>query len=140
MTKLNETKYPGVYKNPFLERLRGDHSLRMGEQVATELEPIEMISKEAFDIAINVSKNRGFDNHSFWEKVFCVAESVIFDAAVIAEYTNARITGVSMVYMCPILGEAFRKQAEKMNIRTGIVLGVGVIKLEKLLHEFDPIE
>lgn len=140
MTKLNETKYPGVYKNPFLERLRGDHSLRMGEQVATEPEPIETISKEAFDIAINVSKNRGFDNHSFWGKVFCVAESVIFDDAEISEYKNAPSTGVTMVYMCPKLGEAFRKQAEKMNIRTGIVLGVGVIKLEKLLHEFDPID
>jgi len=140
MTKLNEAKYPGVYKNPFLERLRGDHSLRMGEQVATEPEPIEMISKEAFDIAINVSENRGFDNHSFWERVFHVAESVIFDGTAISEYKHAPTTGITMVYMCPKLGEAFRKQADKMKIRTGIVLGVGVLKLEKLLREFDPIE
>jgi len=140
MTKLNDTLYPGVEKKRFLERLQRDHSLRMGEQVATEPARIDAISKEAFEIAINLSDNRGFDNHSFWEKVFCVAESVIFDDAEISEYKNAPSTGVTMVYMCPKLGEAFRKQAEKMNIRMGIVLGVGVIKLEKLLHEFDPIE
>jgi len=140
MTKLNNTLYPGVDKKTILDRLQGDHSVRMCEPIATEPEPTVMISKEAFEIAINVSKNRGFDNHSFWQRVFYVAESVIFDDAAISEYKHAPTTGMSMVYMCPKLGEAFRKQADKMKIRTGIVLGVGVLKLEKLLREFDPIE
>ena len=140
MTKLNNTLYPGVDKKTILDRLQGDHSVRMCEPIATEPEPTVMISKEAFEIAINVSKNRGFDNHSFWQRVFYVAESVIFDDAAISEYKHAPTTGMSMVYMCPKLGEAFRKQADKMKIGTGTLLSVGVFKLEKLLHELGPIE